>query len=637
MKCKLTDLQSLTYKIILIATLLFIGVSIAVAIGEENSIESAQNLFSQGKYEEALAVLDKFLEAEPNNAEAHAWKGNVLGTLSQRASDMMQMMQYGMQAMQEFETAVQLDPNNITGLMGRGMSMLMAPPPFGNLDVAVSDFQKVVELEPNHVDGHFHLGVAYQKKGEIEKAKAEFEKTLQLKPDHANAKAELEKLSTISSPLKGEGKGEGELPAPSADGKKKYGESWYEEQNGFSILHLKGSPYDMGYQQGMLIKDGMGMMTEADAHQIFGLDEQTLPQIQEATKRIDKFIPEEYREQMRGLADALEISYDEILLWNTLADVMMAHNCTNFLAFGKATADGKVIHGANLEFGYDIVTNRMMTNNGNMAWLVVYEPDDGHKFAMVTPVPMMVWGYYGINDAGLTSSLTQLPAKDNTIEGMPTMMLLRKVIQYADSVPNALKIVQETPRAWGASMMFADGKTNQGAVIECSATQHVIREPVDEALVATNRMADKKLYEAMEKGALSDDFEKGMSLREQRYGQMFKTNVGKIDVSKAVDFLRDHLDLSTGKNTISFPVAIGSAGIVSSVVFRPADFNFWVARGAVPMVYGEFIGFNLKALLAGEKSEITPARILRDAYLDSEEFKMELKKAEEEAYQRRKR
>ena len=622
MRVKLTDLRLLRFLIALLCTF---AVSSATAIGEENSIESVQKLFGQGEYEKCLAVLSKLLEQDPNSAEVHAWMGAALGNIAQKTSDMMMKMQYGMRAMQEFETAVQLDPNNIVARIGRGMSMLMAPPPFGNVDTALSDFQKVVELDPSNVDGHFHLGLAYQRKGEIDKAKAEFESTLQLKPDHKDAKAELEKLAA-----------QGEESAPSADDKKRHGDGWFEEQNGFSILHLKGSPYDMGYQQGMLIKDGMGVIAEADARQIFGLDEQTLPQIQEATKRLDKFIPEEYREQMRGLADALETSYDEILLWNTLADVMMAQNCTNFIAFGEATAEGKVIHGANMEFGYDIAQNRMMTNNGKMVWLVVYEPDDGHRFAVVTPVPIMVWGYSGINDAGLTSSPTQLPAKDNTLDGMPTMMLLRKVIQYADSVPAALKMVQETPRTWGFSIMFAHGKTNQGAAIECSATRYAVREPGDGTLVQTNRMADKKLYEAMEKGILDDAFEKGMSLREQRYAQMFKANYGRIDVPKAVDFLRDHFDLSTGKGTISFPCAIGSTGVVSSVVFRPADFDFWVARGAVPMVYGEFVGFNLRALLAGEESQVTPARIPRDAYLDSEEFKMELKKLEEEARQSRK-
>jgi hypothetical protein len=588
-----------------------------------------QKLFSQGEYEKCLAILNKLLEKDPNNAEIHAWMGSALGMLAQKTPDMMMKMQYGMRAMQEFETAVQLDPNNIVARIGRGMSMLMAPPPFGNVDVAVSDFQKVVELDPDNVDGHFNLGLAYQKKGEIEKSKREFEETMKLKPDHEGAKAELGKLA-----------GEKTEPAPSADGKKRYGDGWFEQQSGFSILHLKGSPYDMGYQQGMLTKDAAGSIP--DPAKIW--DEQRVAYFRERVKRLDKFIPEEYREQMCGLADALGTSYDEILLWNTYGDVKHvshstppAQHCSSFLAFGEATADGKVVHGANLEFG-DIVANRTATNNGKTVWLAVYEPGNGHKFAVVLALPpqAMISGYFGINDAGLTISQTFLPAKDSTLDGMPMFILLRKVIQYADSVPAALKIVQEAPRTYGTSMTFADGKTNQGAAMEYSATQYAVREPVDGILVETNRMADEELYEAMEKGLRSDAREEAMSLRAQRYAQMFEADYGQIDVPRAVDFLRDHLDLSTGKSTISFPGAIGSHMVVYSIVFRPADFDFWVARGAVPMVYGEFVGFNLKALLTGEKSQVSPARIPRDAYLDSEEFRMELKRLEEEVRQRQK-
>jgi len=191
MRFKLVDLRSLKCIVILIAALLFIGVSTTAAIGQENPIESAQELFSQGKYEESLAVLDQLLEQEPDNADAHAWKGNVLGMLSQQTSDPTQIIKYGMQALEEFNTAIQLDPNNITARMGRGVANLIA---LKNADAALPDFQKVVELDPNNVDGHFYLGLTYQQKGEIDKARAEFEKTLELKPDHVGAKAELAKL-----------------------------------------------------------------------------------------------------------------------------------------------------------------------------------------------------------------------------------------------------------------------------------------------------------------------------------------------------------------------------------------------------------------------------------------------------------
>ena len=622
MRYEMTNLWLLRF----ITTLCMLTILSAAAIGENISIESAQKFFSQGEYEKCLGVVNSLLEKDPNNADAHAWMGSALGMLAQKTPDMMMKMQYGMKAMQEFETAIQLDPNNFMGRMGRGMSMLMAPPPFGNVDSALADLQKVVELEPNSAEGHFYLGLAYQKKGEVAKAKAEFEKALQLNPEYEQAKAELGKLA-----------GEKTEPTPVSDSRKKHGKGWSEEQNGFLILHLKGSHYDMGYQQGMLIKDSMGNIID-EASSMLGLDDETLPKIQEATKRMDKFIPGEYREQMRGLADALGMSYDEILLWNTFIDAKFVkqssnpiQQCTNFLAFSKATADSKVIHGANLEFGH-IIMNRMITNNGKAVWLAVYEPDDGHSFAIVMPGPMMVSGYFAINDAGLTISQTFLPAKDSTLDGIPMFMLLRKVIQNAGNIPAALKIVQESPRTYGSSMMFAHGKTNKGAAIEYSATRCAVRKPSEDILLTTNRAADKELYETMEKGLLPDDSEKAMSLREKRYSQMLKASYGRIDIPKAVDFLRDHIDPSTGKNTILFP-AIGSSSVISSIVFRPADFDFWVAHGDLPMVYGEFVGFNLKALLAGEKSQVKPERIKKDIYLDSEEFRVELKEAEEKARQ----
>ena len=57
------------------------------------------------------------------------------------------MARYGLAAMEAFETALKLDPDNITARLGRGTSSLMAPPPFGNVDAALADLRKVVELD----------------------------------------------------------------------------------------------------------------------------------------------------------------------------------------------------------------------------------------------------------------------------------------------------------------------------------------------------------------------------------------------------------------------------------------------------------------------------------------------------------
>jgi magnesium-protoporphyrin IX monomethyl ester (oxidative) cyclase len=61
----------------------------------------------------------------------------------------------------------------------------------GNYDKAISDFSEVVKLYPRLDFAHFYLGVAYEKKGLIEKAVLEWKKTLELNPNYDEAKDKL--------------------------------------------------------------------------------------------------------------------------------------------------------------------------------------------------------------------------------------------------------------------------------------------------------------------------------------------------------------------------------------------------------------------------------------------------------------
>ena len=160
---------------------------------------TAQQLLAQGRPAEALALLDTLLQREPRNAEAHAWRGNALGTLSDQAKDMMQAAQYGLGALQEFETAIQLDPNNVTGRLGRGVANLMAPPPFGNLDRALEDLHEVLEAEPRNAEAHYYLGLACTKRGDSTRARAAFQKAIELRPDHSAAVSALAALETAAA------------------------------------------------------------------------------------------------------------------------------------------------------------------------------------------------------------------------------------------------------------------------------------------------------------------------------------------------------------------------------------------------------------------------------------------------------
>ncbi|HUU38539.1 MAG TPA: spore germination protein GerW family protein [Candidatus Desulfaltia sp.] len=154
-------------------------------IPKDASLEKLKKSFSEKKYHEALAMADALLAKDPDNADLHAWKGHAMGSLAQ--GNPADMMKYGMGAMQEYETALKLDPGNADGHFGRGMVRLMAPPGFGgDLDGAIEDFEAAVAKDPLP-EAYFNLGEAYRKKGDLEKAKAAYKKALVIRPNYSEA------------------------------------------------------------------------------------------------------------------------------------------------------------------------------------------------------------------------------------------------------------------------------------------------------------------------------------------------------------------------------------------------------------------------------------------------------------------
>ncbi len=186
-----------------LALLIIVFAAANALAGEERSSASLaeiQHLLRQEQANEALDLVQKLLQADPENAEYHAWHGNILGAMSNKATDMMKMAEYGMAAFAAFERAIQLDPENITGRLGRGIANLMAPPPFGSLGNALIDLTKVVELDERNAEGRFYLGLLYKKREDPAKARSEFQKALALDPGHAAAKRELAALAELAPP-----------------------------------------------------------------------------------------------------------------------------------------------------------------------------------------------------------------------------------------------------------------------------------------------------------------------------------------------------------------------------------------------------------------------------------------------------
>ncbi len=134
-----------------------------------------------------LKEMDKSINQNPNNAELYVQKGDILGQLTE-LSEPMDKMVYGMQIGKVFEKALEVDPENIGGHIGRGAVRFFTPEAFGgDLKGALSDFQFVLDKDPDNVQTHIFMGMVYQRQEQKDKALTHLQKAIELDPDNKQA------------------------------------------------------------------------------------------------------------------------------------------------------------------------------------------------------------------------------------------------------------------------------------------------------------------------------------------------------------------------------------------------------------------------------------------------------------------
>jgi isopenicillin-N N-acyltransferase like protein len=243
------------------------------------------------------------------------------------------------------------------------------------------------------------------------------------------------------------------------------GRGFLEEVDGYKVLHVRGTPYEMGYQQGALLKDDIRELVrflfEVKAKElkvpVGGINllnpRRALGGIA-ATQR--KYVPERFFEELRGVADGAGMDMQDIIAANFIPELF---HCSGFALSGSATKDGTLYHGRVLDYGCDW---RLQEH----AVLTVAEPEGKIPFLNVTY-------------AGFIGSVTGMNARHVSIgemggrglghwEGVPMALLIRMALEEADTLDEAVAIFRDHPRTCEYYYVIADGKSDQGVGMEAS-------------------------------------------------------------------------------------------------------------------------------------------------------------------------
>jgi hypothetical protein len=417
-------------------------------------------------------------------------------------------------------------------------------------------------------------------------------------------------------------------------GRNAFGRASLEIRDGLNVLKLCGSHYEMGYQHGILLREQI----RKGALLYFAAPAENFPPFKHwkwmkrwlLSRYFDwaiyrpllKKAPKEYLAEMRGLADGSGIPFADVFRGNMLSDLNMtliktlekkalkgagAQGCTSFAAFGGAAEDGRLVMGRNTDYSGAGLWDKNQT-------VVFYEPENGHSFVSVTSAGLLKCNSC-MNEKGICLGAHFLFLNDTTADGISFTFFEYEIMKKAASLEEALAIVATNPRAGAFAFLIADGKTNEAAVIEASAGHVGIRYPEREVLWETNMATTDEIRPV--DVFLRNGIGKNPIARFERMRMLLNQKRGKINPRLAAQFMGDHMDMCS--DTIR-PVGgiISQFTNMTSVVFSPAAFDFWVADGPAPVCNNTYHGFNLMIELTDGAS--SPQALPPNEYAGSREY-----------------
>jgi hypothetical protein len=241
------------------------------------------------------------------------------------------------------------------------------------------------------------------------------------------------------------------------------------------VLYVSGTPYERGYQQGKLLRAEV-------RDNLLSLHKKLLDKfryeelLEEAYERQRPFIPQEYIDEMHGLAHGSRLplrvvhaihALPELSEWGgkkklkkvikNMMEGVYGTSCSNFAASGDSTPDKKLYTVRVLDWGlhklsklheYPLITINVPENGGiasaNIGWIGFLGAVSGMNAQQITLGEMG----YGDPDG-------------ETMRGEPMPFLLRDVLTYAKNLADVRRIISSKPATSSFVYLMSDGKTGQ--------------------------------------------------------------------------------------------------------------------------------------------------------------------------------
>lgn len=378
------------------------------------------------------------------------------------------------------------------------------------------------------------------------------------------------------------------------------------------VLFLKGSPYELGYQHGKQLKEAIGWnLKRLVDDQILANPEH--PQIKsflESLPRVIEHVSEDYKQELKGLAEGSQLPYDKLLILNLFPEMF---HCTGITVAGKATLEEELYHVRVLDYA-------MGQGLQDTAVLMVFQPQEKHSFLTVSYAGF-IGCVTGMNVQHI--AIGEIGGKGyGRFDGIPMAFLLRTILEQANNLEDVKQLLTTSPRTCEYYYVFSDGKNRQSIGVYATDRQLQWIEPglsyalFDQEAQTTSLFGreEKTVFDAaqIEVSPYQTVFYKDRQ-KQQLWGLVHQQPADCLLIigfahPKRYPILIERLLGNYGKidveylqQMIKYPVS--RPGNLHNAIFAPASLDVWVAHMGLhgePACEQPYMHFNLTELLKKE-------------------------------------
>jgi Phospholipase B len=397
-------------------------------------------------------------------------------------------------------------------------------------------------------------------------------------------------------------------------------------KNGWTYVHLEGTPHQIGFQNGYLLAAEIAdfrkvVMLEAehDYNKPWSFFRDA------AQNMMWPHIEQEYREELQGIADGALAHGVKIDVWDVIginavtewgyydkqydkehgiktALLSVPEHCSAFVATGAFTKNGKPV----------IAHNNWSSYLEGERWTIIYDiaPSRGYRMLMDgLPGVIHSGDDYVINAGGIAITETTISHFSGyDPNGIPEFVRARKAAQYSSSIDDFTRIMKDGNNGgYANTWLIADTRKNEIGRLELGLKNVTLARTTDGYFVGSNFPIDEKLIRE-ETDFDPHDAAQSSLARHARWDELMAENKGKIDVASAQHFLADHYDVIEKKEdpderTLDGHVDlsprgdagwVGPYGMAGAVQNKAADASM-IERMSFSAAAGHACGENFKA------------------------------------------